>query len=95
MTAATVQWTKRSRSAFRKALIRRAKPAWRRCFWTWPFGHQIMSLNGCMVCKWCGKPTGFHSASEFDLIRAAERATGIDLDEGLVDERLIAAWRKS
>lgn len=25
----------------------------------------------------------------------AERATGIDLDEGLVDKRLVAAWRKS
>lgn len=41
----------------RREAINYLRPRWRRCFWTWPWGHRYKSvINGVHCCSFCKKP---------------------------------------
>lgn len=81
----------------KRALVERSKRHWRRCFWTRPFGHDYRRRRDWdpIACSWCGRPYTISGARVYELIQAAETATGCDLDDGLVPEETVRAWRET
>jgi hypothetical protein len=79
---------KRERHIARKRILRALRPAWRRCWWTWPLGHEwphwittSASLpDRVSRCENCGKPYSLSSFSLYDLGRLYEKTTGEDID---------------
>lgn len=66
---------KRERHVYRRTLLRHLGRHWRKCWWTWPLGHDWASSGGYVTinstnparvttCRDCGKP---YSLSSFDV----------------------------
>jgi hypothetical protein len=53
----------------RREAISYLRPRWRKCFWTWPWGHRYKSVrNGVRCCSFCQKPEFMDKASTSDII---------------------------
>lgn len=66
---------KRERHRERKRLLRALRPAWRRCWWTWPLGHEWPAWvtthstwhGDVSRCANCGKPYSLSSFQNHHL----------------------------
>lgn len=75
---------KKLRHRYRKALMKYLNREWRKCFWTWPWGHHWRSIGGMVTtnstdpdrvtrCTDCGKPIRLESFDIYGLERLVER----------------------
>lgn len=89
---------KRERHSVRDGFISaiRAARGTRRCWWTWPLGHEYRGrwittspARSVTRCETCGTPCSFDAFSFYDLIREADDA-GVP---EAVCESLTERWR--
>ncbi len=53
----------------RKDAINFLRPRWRRCFWTWPWGHKYdLTLEHVRCCLFCNKPQFVDKTSTSKII---------------------------
>jgi len=89
---------KRLRHRYRRALIRELRKPWRRCVWTWPFGHTWpKGARSSDVCEDCGRPNCFLSNFDiYDLEKLYETQSGIGpIDPDEDDEEVVEAAKAS
>jgi hypothetical protein len=74
--------TKRDMHLERRRMVKHLRRQSRRCFWTWPFGHDYsLSTNGIPVCRYCYWPEkwlGHTRSQRFEELKASYRLSTRD-----------------